>query len=195
MLVNPLIGFGVGGVVVVPGSVWLTSTDAAWIVPNFNEIVFHLYGGGASGCSHAHGYPQNPINGRAGGTTTIASLSLVANGGAGGVFGISTPGAGGTASGGDTNTTGGVGANWTIGGAGAGPDGGAADQLYGGGGSKGTSSAAAGGGGGYCSKTYVKGEIAAGASLNVVVGLGGITGANTYMGNNGRNGGVQIVWT
>src|SRR3989344_1742781 len=111
--------------------------------------------------------------GSAGGQSSFGS-TIVARGGGGGNVSTCTasPGASGTASGGDTNTTGG------------GASGGSGGTLV---------SAATGGDGGMSVKTYQAGTLT--SPVTVVVGAGGAGGATnnpSYSGRNGSSGSVNI---
>src|SRR3990167_5873174 len=112
--------------------------------------------------------------GSAGGQSSFGN-TIVARGGGGGNVSTYTasPGASGTASGGDTNTTGG------------GASGGSGGTLV---------SAATGGDGGMSVKTYQAGTLT--SPVTVVVGAGGAGGATnnpSYSGRNGSSGSVVIT--
>ena len=105
-------------------------------------------------------------------------------------------GAGGTASGGTTNTTGNSGSGQTGGTAlNGGTDyGGNGGATYSGCGASG-----GGGSGGYSTQTYSAGQLTVGASITVVVGDVGAAGINTYYGGSysglaGGGGQVYISW-
>jgi len=184
-----------------------------FVTPLYNTLTVSVWGGGGGG-----GDPSNGTG--AGGTSSSFNGNVIANGGGGGTaagwgVGQGSAGAGGTASGGDTNTTGSPG---TLGGyipcctsyyasagnGGASPNGGAggtgasngvaaspgAAPGGGGGGSGYTSSGLGngGGGGGYASKTYTTGQLTQGLGVTVVVGSGGAGGGN------GADGRVSVTW-
>lgn len=98
-----------GGVAIVPGSQTYNSGSGNFVVEPYNTLEVELYGGGSSGCSCQTTNPFR-LASIAGGASTCTGLSLSAGGGAALVNGISTTtqngAAGGTASGGDTNTSG-----------------------------------------------------------------------------------------
>jgi len=169
-------------------------------------------GGGGEGLSSA-------TNGTAGGTTQISALSLIANGGNGGLgcntsVGFPAGVSGGTASGGTTNTTGGSsGGGNSVSYGGSSPNGGGqtasrnisspgngfSGNAPGGGGSGGGDSSgngSGGGGGGYCSKAYASGAISFGTVLSITVGAGNTGGTGNYTsGGAGADGQITLTWT
>lgn len=208
-----------GSCAVTPGSQSFTTAGSSnFTVPCYNTLTVKVWGAGGGGSGARTG------NGTAGGQSKFNN-ALIANGGGGatanGVFACASPGygAGGTASGGTTNTTGangvkcagGTGCTGPAGaggnaptitgtsGAGACTSGGASGNTPGGGGGGGgyyASPGNGGGGGGYSTKTYVPGELTPGASLPVVVGSGGTggTGYSSCNGGAGKVGRVTITW-
>ena len=182
--------------IVSSGSQTMTS-GGSFTVPAYASLTVTVNGGGGGG--GGYGWVYNGQSGGAGGVSSISSLNLLANGGTGGQGSYASgggyqPGANGvpgTASGCDTNTTGG-GGNGGAGGASS------ADYYSNSGGS--------GGSGGRCSITYTYGLPGAPTRdtvLSVVVGAGGAGGAGGYpgMGINGTTyapsgsgGSVTFTW-
>ena len=198
------------GCAVTAGSqTYSTAGSYSFNVPCYNNLTVEVWGAGGGGAGVASG------NGGAGGASTWDGGVLTANGGAGAT---SNPGAGGTASGGTTNTTGGAGGNGASGksgAGGAGANGGAggtakssnnngnAGSAPGGGGSGaifvnpmgGSYLGDGGGGGGYSAKTYGAGTYAVGNSVAVAVGAAGTKGNGaSYDGGAGAVGRVTITW-
>jgi uncharacterized protein (TIGR02217 family) len=88
----------------------------SYLVPEYNTLVIELWGAGAGGFGALTlGTAAPATAGTAGGTTQIASLSLVAGGGqpSSGPYGLNG-GLGGTPTGGDVNTPGEAGASGTL---------------------------------------------------------------------------------
>ncbi len=198
---------GGGGGVVVKRQVF---TSSGTYTPDANMLYadVEIVGGGGGSGGGAGG-------GGSGGNTTFGSI-LTANGGGGGrVFssGVSTPTAGGSASGGDVNITGGSsdcsptgstlyigkGGSSVLGQGGASTASGATSGLSGTGYGAGASSApfntsntaGSGGAGGYCRKVISKATI--GASQTVTIGAAGSAGAFSSFGGAAGTAGVCIV--
>lgn len=196
---------------ITPGSQLLTS-GTSFVIPEHNQITFELVGGGSGGWA-SNGSGLVTASRGNGGATTIASLSLTANGG--------NLSSGGTASGGSVNETGrpggqlsgsgidgqaGGGAGGTTigvkgnGGSSRNTDGSGNDgSLYGGGGGGARNTGfgvPGGGGGGYLSQTYTAGSLTVGASLTYAIGAGG-SGAFfvSFSGGAGRQGAIQVTWS
>lgn len=95
------------GVVVTPGSQTFNSGSGNWTTENYNTLEVELWGGGGSSSGRNPGgsLGTDRAGNSDGSASTCTGLSLSAGRGASGL-GWSQPGAGGTASGGDTNTTG-----------------------------------------------------------------------------------------
>lgn len=186
-----------------------TGTYAYAVPASFGTITIKLWGAGGSGGG------AGSVNGTSGGNSSIASLGLVAGGGAFGPSSASgTFGSGGVASGGSINTNG---ANGTAPGGGFSGSGGAASfggaggagrntsgngpngAAPGGGGVGGTNTGGPGYGGGggagaYVEKTFTSVDLVPGSTLSdVVVGAGGVPSATTYMGGSGGAGQVSIT--
>lgn len=203
-----------GSVTVTPGSSTYTS-GFTFVAPVFNTLVVEGWGGGG-------GAGINSSGSGTGGTTSISSLGLTAHGGGAGEAaavnryddGTSTsyPGAsGGTASGGDVNTTGGAGGTYssddstgTITGSikgGSSPNGGAGGvnstnwgSAPGGGGAADTSlGSSACGAGGYFKKTYTANSIPYGTSIPGSVGAAGT--ASTTNTSKGATGQAKFTWS
>lgn len=181
-----------GGRPVVPQTINITTTGAgSWQVLPYNTLVLKLWGGGGSGAKN--------VNGNGGGTTsfTDGSTNPTAFGGQGGkTAGTDAPG--GTASGGDVNTSGAVGqASATLSG-GSSPNGGARSSgvgnAPGGGGAREApagSDPSGGGGGAFCQKTYTTGELTLDDFISYNVGVGAT--AISTMGFEGADGKIQII--
>lgn len=212
------------GTPVEPGSQTMNASGN-FVVPEYNELIVELWGGGAPGGSVFGDALWNP-GASNGGATQVAALGLTAGGGQRGAA-RTAGGAGGTASGGDVNTTGGAGGPGStttrVSGAGGNcPNGGAGgpSAVSGGGSVPGNAGAAPGGGGsgsshfdtnvghddsgngggagGYCRKTYTRANgPTPGASLAVTVGAGGVGAAvtNGQPGGNGASGRARFTWS
>lgn len=187
---------------VTPGSQDFTTPGAyTFTVPAYNTLTVEVWGGGGGGSGWAGGW----VNGGTGGTSSW-NASVVANGG-GVSSGFADAPEGGTASGGDTNVTGGIPTGnstcWTdvckggsapFGGAGGGTwpgpslDGGAP----GGGGGVWGYIGYAGAAGGYAKKSYDVSALPPGSSVSVVVGAGGHPNYSGF--GNGAPGRVHIEW-
>lgn len=208
-----------GVVPVVPGSSTFTASNS-FTVPNYTTLIMEIWGpgGGGAGCLSAA-----LTAGGTGGASSVASKSLLANGGTGATTAITGFGTGGTASGGDTNTTGSVGTRGlgpSSGAGGAGANGGAGGAALGnvaapgnagtapgggGGGAHVTSptdqGGAGAGGGGYCKKTYTKGVTAGAPSVGdiipFVVGAIGAGGnpSGGEKGGDGALGQAKFTWS
>lgn len=212
-----------------PGSQTITATGAgSFTVPAYtSKLRVRGWGGGGGG----DGSTQTASNftpGSDGGATTFSPPggTLTANSGKGPILqsGSFRWGSGGTASGGDTNTTGEIGFNQDFqatdigrGGAAGGTafgggaramvpqtsvrKNGTAGNAYGGGGSGATGftgtfyfTMAGGGGGGFFEKVYLPGDLNAGSSVSYSIGAGGAGGNDTWDGGNGANGALVIEW-
>lgn len=188
-----MIPFGMfkpGAAPVVPGTITYSTPGAySFVVPAFNTLEVHVYGGGGSGvikgAASVAGGASAWNNGQPG--------EVRANGGQ--PNGDGNPGLGGTATGGDVNTAGEAGAVG-YGGANLGPQGGArqtsthtAGNPYGGGG-RGAGTVGGGGGSGYARKTFAIGALTVGASVPLLVGAGGSVDTRS-----GADGAVVISWS
>lgn len=184
---------------------YTTPGTYAYTVPaSFGTITVRMWGGGGGG-GYVFG-SEGPITGNQGGTSTVVSLGLIAQGGAPGRGANGTgAAASGTsaATGGDINTPGessaatasagliGSGASAPNGGAGGIAGNGIAGQAPGGGGSGSlngaTSSSSGGGSGSYLEKTYNMATLIPGITINdLVVAAGGVpTGAYPPSGRGG----------
>lgn len=188
--------------IVTGSSDYTTAGSYTWLSParGWNTLTVQVWGGGGGGSAYAN---RSWYQGSAGGNSNFNN-SVYGNGGSPGYANIGNnfygpTGAGGTATGGDTNVTGGtatslIGASSNLGGGtstgnGNFPGGGGAGQnTTVGGGSNG------GGGGGYASKTYTGySVIAKNTGYTVVVGDGG-AGASVG-GFPGATGRVTINWS
>lgn len=214
-----LLPFWISSFVVSPGSTsYPTPGSYSFTVPNYNTLVVDVWGagsgaGGACGSSGVAG-SQGGSSGSAGGLSRFASSSPVTGGGAtGGSPGSVTvtddgknpvytdfpgsAGSAGTASGGDTNTTGGG----QAGGSGATVVG---DQLER---ADGRAAGGAGGAGGRATKSWVRGVTSGaptpGDVITITVGTGGAAGGNYNGGGvysfsgptGGFNGYVAVSWS
>lgn len=217
---NHLTGFSIANNIA-PSTTSITATGSQnFLVPEYNVLIIDLWGAGASGAGNTPGAAN--FAGLAGGDTTISSLSLIAGGSPGGAVAL-TPTAGGTAAGGDTNTSGnqatGGGAVAGVGGNAPGPGGGAggAGAVSAGApnGSAGSAPGAGGGGsynngsgtpcyvggssGAYLRKTYVPGAPGApvpNTTLSVNIGVGGaVNPSGTVKGGIGANGKATFTVT
>lgn len=196
----------IGGVcswAVTPGSQdYATPGTYTFTVPAYNTLTVEVWGAGGGGSGWAGGW----VNGGTGGTSSWNASVIANGGGAGASFGGPAP-TGGTASGGDSNVTGGVSTGnttcWTdvcrggfapFGGAGGGTwpgpslDGG----TPGGGGGVYGYIGYAGAAGGYAKKSYDASTLPPGSSIPVVVGAGGHPNYSGF--GNGAPGRVYIVW-
>lgn len=194
---------------VTPGNQSFTTAGThTFTVPCHNNLIVQVWGGGGGGA----GAPSGNTSG--GGNSNWDGAVYGNRGG----NATTSPGAGGTASGGTTNTTGqagtagangsggkgGNGANGGAGGASRGNsvgngNGGTAPGGGGGGGAQGSRAGVinydGGGGGGYATRTYTAGTYAVNASVTVVVGAGGTKGnGSNYDGGNGAVGRVTVTW-
>lgn len=154
---------------VTPGSASYTIPGTfSFVVPEYYTLTIDLSGAGGGGAARNY-------TAASGAPTQITSLGLIAGGGGGSYNvspGVNAPGVSGSASGGDTNITGG------------GAAGGAAGLL-----------GQPGGPGGRCVKTYTYGAPGApvpGALLTISVGSGG-AGAGSG-GGAGGNGNAALSW-
>lgn len=195
-----------------PGSQTITATGAGtFVVPYYaDKLRVRMHGAGSGGVGHNG---TTGVNGAAGGNTTFDTLT--AGGGTAPVVATSTPGQGGTASGGDINTSGtagGVGIGVNFGGAAAntaqgggnfvngpasaGP--GANGNIYGGGGAGARTAFGGwpgGGGAAFCEKVYNAGDLSIGSSISYSVGAGGPGGdSSLHDGGNGAHGRIVIEW-
>ncbi len=182
---------GGGGAVGANDEIYDTSGTYTFTVPTFSSLSVEVWGGGGAG-QRAGYYCSGAA--QAGGQSSF-NYAVVANGGSGGGsscgYQAGAGGAGGSATGGDTNLSGNPGSSATgatpgIGGGtsyGAGGDGQANGAYLAGGG---------GGEGGYAKKTYSSGQLAAGTSVTVIVGAGGVSAAGGV--SNGFPGRVEIKW-
>lgn len=204
------------------GSQVYTSGSGSFTIPPYaTSIVFKLWGAGSGGFGEYASVTYAPTSG--GGNTTVTIPSLTATITAGGASAGDTViqhGVGGTASGGDINTSGSNGTttgnggnagnptspnpNGTGGAAVSGNSNGNPGNAYGGGGSGGANLyssaqyvAGSGGGGAFAQKTYTFGGLSPGATINWSVGSGGPGGAGSggYTGGVGANGGIVISWS
>jgi len=188
--------------------VFSTVGASTFTVPQYNgTLTVEVWGGGGGGSAPA--YTAWPIEGYPGGTSGFNGIIIAYGGG---------HVAGGTASGGTTNLTGGYGESslpWTgcsgffhggsspNGGAG-GASSGAPGGAPGGGGASAGCTWGGGGGGGYSSKTYATGQLS--GNVTLTVGAGGL-GANkvspgfglppmgSALGGDGAPGAVKFTWT
>lgn len=155
--------------VVTPGSASYSPGTFSFVVPEYYTLTIDLKGAGGGGAARNY-------NAASGAPTQITSLGLIADGGGGSYNvspGVNAAGVSGSASGGDTNITGGGAAGGTAG-------------LLG----------QPGGAGGRCIKTYAYGAPGApipGTSLTVVVGSGG-AGAGPS-GGTGGPGSAGLSWS
>jgi hypothetical protein len=204
------------------GSQVYTSGSGSFTIPPYaTSIVFQLWGAGSGGFGINTSVTYPPASGGGNTTVTIPSLSVTIT--AGGALAGDTViqhGVGGTASGGDTNTSGSNGTTGGKGGNAANPSspnpngtGGAVvsgnsngnpGNTYGGGGggasnvySGNTYDGGGGGGGAFSQKTYTFGSLSPGDTINWSVGSGGPGGAGSggYTGGVGANGGIVISWS
>lgn len=225
-LILPVIGVFMPGAVVVPGSFTQTVPGTYnFIVPYFNSLDIELWGGGAGGAAGLPGTggvgaTSNAQPGQNGGSSSIASLGLTAQGGFYTGFFVGTSqheGLGGVASGFDTNTSGGDNnavSGSLVSGSGAGPGGGAgvtqtvAGNVIGGGGGQGNYAIdffgsplprinSGGPGGAYGKKTYLPTTLAPGTVLSYTVGIGGARCPNWFdlVPGNGARGQATFTWT
>lgn len=208
---------------VIPGSqVFSTAGTFQFTVPTYNTLTIDLWGGGGAGGAAG---PGSTVGG-AGESSTIVSLGMTAGGGGAGIpldsnvyYRVrSSPGGGGTATGGNTlNASGGAGiqaatdiggdaANGGTGGAGAavfsnsGITLGSPGNAPGGGGGGGHYDLGgnwlypgAGGGGANCRSVFAPASLAPGTLLTVVVGAGGQASANNAPGD-GATGQITFTW-
>lgn len=210
--------------------VFTTVGTHEFTIPNFNTLRVRVYGAaGPGGGTTSLNAIQNGSNGGYSAFDDGGAFEVQANGGnattgAGFFFSGPSPGTGGTATGGDTNTTGETGgvAGLGYGGANLGPDGGArkagpgtqglaaaggAGNSYGGGGAGASKwvdfgggvwqirQAPGGGAGGYAERTWVSPAGPTPATVvDVVVGTGGAAASTFVNGGNGANGAVVIEW-
>ena len=174
-------------------------------VPTYSLMIVEVWGGGGGGGDSIL------RNGSAGGSSTFSAMT--AGGGDGGLGGQNGAGGGrqGSASGGDTNTSGTAGGTGTFsvsgsggsapnggsGGAGGTSSAGANGNTPGGGGAGSYSHTPGGGGGGagaYAKKTYASGALTVGSSVTLGVGSGGAGGTQYgWSGGAGANGQVQVI--
>jgi hypothetical protein len=205
------------------GSQVYTSGSGSFTIPPYaTSIVFKLWGAGSGGFWESSNVTYAPTSGGGNTTVTIPSLSVTIT--AGGALAGDTViehGVGGTASGGDINTSGSNGITSQGNGGNAGnptspnPSGaggavitgnanGNLGNAYGGGGggasnvySGNTYAGGGGGGGAFAQKTYTFGGLSPGATINWSVGSGGPGGAGSggYTGGVGANGGIVISWS
>ncbi len=197
---------------------------------NFGSIIIRMWGAGGGSGAATYVNEGASTHGSTGGTTSIASLNLYATGGNGGngTYDSGNPppgagGSGGTATGGDTNTSGNPGASGVastnsgaggnapgmggLGGAarpavqyqnytglaGEAPGGGASGAIYS---NVAYAEAGGGGSGAYLQKTYNNTDLTPGSIIsNIVVGAGGARGTATGYPNGavGGNGRVTII--
>lgn len=198
---------------VVPGTRIFDKPGAyTFVVPPYNTLTVHLWGGGGGG-----GVQQGESGWQGtGGTASSFKGMLVAGGGkAGGASPTQIAGAGGSAEGGEVNLPGNNGQggprnNPSMGGAGGpapgagGGSGGAAPQQSdgkagstpGGGGSGVPGELSKGGGsGGYVTRTYKAGELTVSSTVPLSVGAGGSPGrSSTYTAGAGAPGQVILTW-
>ncbi len=193
-------------------------THAYKVPADFGTLIIRIWGGGGSGAS---GDPSDG-GGNAGATSSINSRGLYAGGGYGAAVAVystgTAGGAGGTALGGDTNTTGNTGDSSVFNSSsGKGADapsfggiGGAArgwsdangfpGNAPGAGGGGGVWTPGAGGGGGsgaFLEKTYTNADLVPGTIISdIVVGAGGAAyGTSGRRGGAGASGRVTIICT
>ena len=200
-----------------------TTGTSTFVVPaKYCSLTAEAWGAGGGGGGDDFSVSNGPDilggDGKAGQNSTF--LTLIGGGGNGGLGDDhadprSQGGAGGIASGGDTNTNGAAGVTgMSFGGkGGSAPNGGAGGAQVtgasagnagsgpggaGGGGSKGSGEFRGGGGGSgaYVAKVYSSGALTASSTLNVFVGAGGLGGTGQiYKGGNGAPGKVVITYT
>lgn len=180
----------------------ITSGSGNFLIPDYNQIIFEIWGGGGRGGGFSTTVAAT------GTTFTWPSGTMVANPGSNGLYGNEgsfSPATGGTASGGDVNTTGGTAtispAGWgNYGRGGNGPNGiitaggvggqNSAGAAPGGGGSSAASYndkywqlGSGGGGGGYSRKTFGPGTLVPGTTVSYSIGVGAV--ASGVIGNSG----------
>jgi hypothetical protein len=170
-------------------------------VPAYNTLTVKVWGAGAGGQGDDDTSDTLPL-GTHGGTSSFNG-TVIANGG-------KNDRSGGTASGGDINTSGSAGGAVGNGTGGASPNGGGTTSCCGvsgaapgagGSGAMGTITPLSpptrlqgGGGGAYAQKNYSAGQLTTGASISVIVGTGGARGGVTALGGNGGAGRVVVTW-
>jgi len=178
---------------VVPATYYFTPVGYNYFkIPPYNTLTLNIWGAGAGGGTSGAG--ENGTNG-------VSSLFY---------DGITTPtagggsgfGSGGTATGGNTNLSGGSsGENLeggsspygggTSGGHGNYPGGGGAGGSGGGGGPGGPGNYPLGGGGGaFCQRIYLPGNLTIGTTYTLYVGSAGLGSSYGY---NGANGEIEII--
>ena len=185
-----------------------TAGSHSFTVPSYATLTVTVWaGGGGASNYYAAYYP-----GQSGGSSSFNGSVIAYGGATSDVCGFGA-GAGGTATGGDSNYTGGTGGAGSgksvggVGGNGAngGGSGGAFDYSTGhglagsqpGGGGAGRAGCDGAGGGGASVKTYTSGQLTVGGTVSVVVGAGGIAGVAPiyYTSGAGAPGQVTITWT
>ena len=161
------------------------TTGGTFTVPTYSTLTATVKGAGGGGGGVVTQISVGGTGGTGGASSFASATAITGNGGTGGTGGNyyslynGTNGSPGTATGGDTNTTGG------------GASGGAGGNL---GGTVGGN----GGAGGYAQKSWSSGgggAPTAGGSITVTVGTGGTAGGGNAPGSVGTNGSVVLSWT
>lgn len=194
------------------GSQTFTSSGT-FTVPAYGTLTVEVWGGGGGGGGVGYTSDYGIVVGGTGGSSSF--MSMTAHGGGGGYDSCYSsgdpycPAVGGTATGGDVNTDGGVNDTYVGGtspnGGSGGPSvqygnlicGSAANGFVPGGGGAGCYAGGGGGGGGYAQKTYSSEQLTVGSGIAVVVGGGGAEGGGVtgLHGGSGAPGQVTITWT